>query len=616
MGSIDRGGGELLRIEDVRVFVRPNREVTNLNFSLARGVIHALVGKYGEGKSTLCSLVAGDRQPESGFIVVDGKRYPGLSLRRATALGIEKVPDQNHSFPHMSVGDELGIGCFRRPNRYWVMRHSLARRIRAWLDEQGVPLDLDAPMADMPLEESLFVSLLSRLFCNPRLLVLDETLERIAQSRQNLAVSILRRHQARGMSILWATHNLGLAWSLADNLSLVRDGRVVLTESPSHIDRRSLVYLAYSENPDSDWRNGSAERFENVIRYTEAVLRDLPIAIAIFDVDNVVQFVNSRGRIFFIGNSVTEEPRSLDELVGAENRKLVDMVRRCRENATDDRDHSMLFLASFGECLIDAQVRIIRDGNLAIGVMVLIEDVSERENLRRNLMLANNLSSVGLLAAGVAHEVNNPLAIISNYISFLLRRVTEGSERETILNIREETARIQEIVNNLVAFSGRKASDQIRVDLYTAAQELADLIAYNYRDRDVEFRMRMPDSAAEITANANEVRQIFINLFRNSIEAMPWGGTITVSFSGDADKVNMSVSDTGQGIPMKNIDDIFLPFVTSKVGSDSNHGLGLSIVHGLVKKAGGSISAHNMPQGGCEFVMTFPRAKDNNTEPA
>lgn len=610
MESIDRGGGELLRIEAVRVFIRPNREVSDLNISVARGAMHALVGKYGEGKSTLCSLVAGDIQPESGTIVFEGRRYPGLTLRRATALGIEKVPDQNHSFPHLSVGDELGIGCFRSPNRYWVMRHALARRIRDWLGGLGLALDLDARLADMPLEERLFVSLLSRLFCRPRLLVLDETIERLAQQRLNTVVAILRRHQKEGMSVLWATHNLELAWNLADNISLVRDGRVVLTESPSHIDRRSLVYLAYSENPDSDWRNGSTERFQNVIRYTEAVLRDLPTAIAIFDVDNVVQFVNGRSRIFFVGNSLTENPDTLEDLVGIENRKLIDMVRRCQANGTDDRFHSMLFLASFGECLIDVQVRIIRDGDLAIGVMLLIEDVSERENMRRNLMLANNLSSVGLLAAGVAHEVNNPLAIISNYISFLLRRLKDDRERETIMSIREETGRIQEIVNNLVAFSGRKTANQSRVDLHSVAQELAELIGYNYRDRNIEFRLIRPERRAEITASANEVRQMFVNLFRNSIEAMPEGGSITVSFFGDADKVSMSVSDTGQGIPMKNIDDIFLPFVTSKVGSDANHGLGLSIVHGLVEKAEGSITARNLSQGGCEFVMTFPRAKE------
>lgn len=569
--------------------------------------MHALVGKYGEGKSTLCSLVTGNIQPDSGSIIVAGKRYGGLTLRRATALGIEHVPDRDHAFPHLNVGDALGISFFRRPNRYWIMRHLLTSRMKSWLDDLGIDLDLGAHLADLPLEENIFITFLSRLFCAPRLLVLDETLERMTQHRLNTTVAILRRCREKGMSVLWATHNLELAWNLADNISLVRGGKVVLTESPGHIDRRSLVYLAYSDNPDSDWRNSSMERFQNVIRYTEAVLRDLPIVISIFDVDNEVQFVNGRGKIFFIGNSLEENPHSLVDLVGMENRKLIEMVSDCQASGKDDRYHSMLFLAAFGECLVDVQARIIRDGDLVIGVMLLIEDVSERENMRRNLMLANNLSSIGLLAAGVAHEVNNPLAIISNYISFLLRRFQEGRERDTILSIRDETSRIQEIVNHLVTFSGGKLSDQSRVNLYLIAQELANLIGYNYRDRNIEFHLNQPEYSAEITASPNEMRQMFINLFRNSIEAMPDGGAITVGFSGGGDKVIMSISDTGHGIRLKNIADIFLPFVTSKAGSGANQGLGLSIVHGLVEKAGGSISVRNLPAGGCEFTITFPR---------
>ncbi|MCC8179919.1 MAG: ATP-binding cassette domain-containing protein, partial [Planctomycetes bacterium] len=538
---------EALRLQDVSLAIGQTQILSNLSFSLAAGEMHALVGKYAEGKSTLCSVVSGNIKPDHGSLIVAGRRYSGLTMKRASALGIEKVSDHDHSFPQLTVEEEIGIGKFRRLNRYWFGRYALSRRIREWLSELGIQLDLERRLSDMQSEECLFVSLLARLFCRPKLLVLDETLERISQARLNLILPILTRYRNEGMAILWATHNLELAWSLADNISLIRSGRLVLTESPNHIDRRSLLYLAYSEKPDFDWQGVSTERFQNLIRYTEAVLRDLPTAIAIFDMDEVVQFVNSRGRIFFIGNSLPEKSQSLDDLIGTENHRLIDMVRQCREKGSDQRYHSMLFLASFGECLIDAQTRIIRDGDIAIGVMIIIEDVSERENLRRNLMLANNLSSVGLLAAGVAHEVNNPLAIISNYISFLLRRTEPSKERETILGIREEIGRIQEIVNNLVAFSGRRATVSSRVDLHATAQELADLLGYNYKDRNTEFVLIEPDQPAEIVANANEVRQMFINLFRNSIEAMPGGGTITISFTSVDDNLAVSIIDTGQG---------------------------------------------------------------------
>ncbi len=385
MASNNQNSGALIELKNISLRIGPAQALDELSFSLEKGRLHALVGRYAEGKSTLCAVMAGELQPNRGSILIDGRLVPGLSMKKATSLGIGKVSDRNHSFPQLTVEEEIGIGSFRRPNRHWFGRYALSRSIRRWLDELGFKLDLECKLENMQTEECLFVSLLSRLYRKPRLLILDETLERIPVARLNALIPVFRARLAEGMSILWATHNLELAWKLSDTISLIRRGRVVLTESPSHLDRRSLIYLAYSENPDFDWEVESNESFQNIIRYTEAVLRDLPTAIAIIDMREIVQFVNSQGRMFFIGSIIPEKANVLEELVGQENIKLLDMIRQALREGSDERCHSMLFLASFGESLVDAQVRIIRDGGVAIGVMIILEDVSERENMRATL---------------------------------------------------------------------------------------------------------------------------------------------------------------------------------------------------------------------------------------
>ncbi len=591
---------------DASVSLGQLQVLAGVNLEVMPGEIHALIGRHGEGKSAVCGVMAGEMALTGGSLWFDGRPLPPLSIGQAKNLGIEKAGERPELFLDLTVEDNLAAGCFRSPNRYWLGRRALSRRVGEWLERFGLSLPLNEKMRNLAMGERIFAHVLSCLFNQPRLLILDETLEHLPRPRLKEFLPMLQVFQRGGMAVLWATQKLEEAWSLADRISVIRRGRILLTDSPRRLNQSGLIKLVFAENYDSPGEENFEDSFRSAIRYTEAVLRDLPTAIVVADARDRVQFVNSQGRYFFPGGVDPAGETTLSGLVGEENAGLLDMFHAALAGGEDARSHSMLVMAGIGERLVDLHIRMVRDDVSVIGAILIAEDISEREKIRQNLIVDHNLASLGLLAAGVAHEVNNPLEIIGNYLSLLLRSIPVGRERNHVLNIREETRRIQEIVRNLVTFTSRRAADQSEVDLHLLVTELADLLRHNGQNARICFHCPAPDSPAVITANPNEMRQVLLNLFRNSIEAMPNGGDIAVEFVRPADAaLEMRFRDNGPGIGLKNLDDVFLPFASSKMGANLHQGLGLSIVHGLVEKANGRITVSNLPGGGCEFLVRF-----------
>jgi two-component system NtrC family sensor kinase len=219
----------------------------------------------------------------------------------------------------------------------------------------------------------------------------------------------------------------------------------------------------------------------------------------------------------------------------------------------------------------------------------------------------------------VAHEVNDPLAIISNYLGFIRGEAADPEVVQAANLAQEETIRIQEIVDNLVTFSGKRPPGTAEVDVMALARELCALLRFHAGDREVRFVCAGPDFPLCVRADPNEMRQVFLNLFRNSLDAIEGKGEIrTEAFletgRDGTKRVKIVVADTGKGIQLKNTDDVFRPFITTKKGKNPHQGLGLSIVYGIVEKYGGKIQAQNLPGGGCEFSLVFPHMEASGEE--
>ena len=175
------------------------------------------------------------------------------------------------------------------------------------------------------------------------------------------------------------------------------------------------------------------------------------------------------------------------------------------------------------------------------------------------------LTSLGLLAAGVAHEVNTPLAVISNYIQMLAKQMPEGDPRQSIIEkIVKQTFRASEIVNNLLNFSRTGAAEAADIDVNRVVEETLSLVAHPLKTSQIQVVKQLGETLPAVRGSANKLQQVFLNLFLNARDAMPGGGMLEVRTGAHNGSVEIEVADTGAGIPREHIHRIFDPFFTTK----------------------------------------------------
>lgn len=249
-----------------------------------------------------------------------------------------------------------------------------------------------------------------------------------------------------------------------------------------------------------------------------------------------------------------------------------------------------------------------------IGRLVLFQDVTERTELERRLIQSDKLTSIGVLAAGVAHEVNTPLAVISSYSQMLAKQLADDERKAGILDkIAKQTFRASEIVNSLLNFSRTSSTTYTSTDLNKVIEETLVLIGPQLEKARVQVHRELEPHLPPIRGNAGKLQQVFLNLMLNARDAMSQGGELRVATRFDATAVQVSVSDTGHGIPPDTLSRIFDPFYTTK-SSGKGTGLGLSISYGIVREHGGIIEVSSRVGEGTTFLMEFPLQAKTHAE--
>jgi two-component system NtrC family sensor kinase len=225
---------------------------------------------------------------------------------------------------------------------------------------------------------------------------------------------------------------------------------------------------------------------------------------------------------------------------------------------------------------------------------------------REELVRAEKLAAVGELAAGVAHEINNPMAIIRGNTELLQMAIApESSSREEVDIIARQVGRVEQIVASLLHFARQKRKSLGKADLNRVLDEILGQLGHQIPLTGIAIRKEYAPELPQIDGDTDQLRQVFVNLVLNAVQAMPCGGvlTITTEVSGHADACVVTVTDTGKGIEPENITQLFNPFFTTKT---SGTGLGLSVSYGIVKDHNGSISVESDPARGTTFLVTLP----------
>jgi two-component system NtrC family sensor kinase len=238
----------------------------------------------------------------------------------------------------------------------------------------------------------------------------------------------------------------------------------------------------------------------------------------------------------------------------------------------------------------------------------------EKDWSTEQLLQSQKLASIGELSAGIAHEINNPLAIIRQEAEWLLHLFKKESPPEAaeikncLTEVVHQVDRAREITHNLLNFARRQQPVVQAVDLNRLVEDMSLLVAKEAKNNGISIVKELQPDLPPINSDAPLIRQVILNLLNNAIQAVGQGGTVTVTTGvTDTDQVIFQVDDTGPGISKENLAQVFDPFFTTKPQGKGT-GLGLSICHGIIERLGGKISATSAEGHGASFTVRLPQA--------
>jgi hypothetical protein len=354
-----------------------------------------------------------------------------------------------------------------------------------------------------------------------------------------------------------------------------------------------------------------AHEFEQLKNYNENIVQSIKVGVMVLDTDGRVRSWN-RSMEQMLGipaNQAIRQP--VDELFPA---SFAAGLQQARQRVEDGQEP----IASAYRVALRTRDNIDRVVNLSVApllgergrqpTVVIVDDVTDATELESQLRQSDRLASVGLLAAGVAHEVNTPLAGISSYVQMMQRKMPDSDPRRAILEkIEKQTFRASSIVNNLLNFSRQQASEMQPVDVNGVVEETLTLAELPLSKRKVSVSTELAESLALVWGDSGKLQQVLMNLVLNARDSMPDGGDLTIRTTQLNGEVVLEVADTGTGIPVEQIHKIYDPFFTTK-GTGKGTGLGLSVTYGIVQEHRGTITVRSETDRGTVFRVALPAA--------
>jgi len=258
--------------------------------------------------------------------------------------------------------------------------------------------------------------------------------------------------------------------------------------------------------------------------------------------------------------------------------------------------------------VLNIAIAPLQDSQEQTGALVVLEDVTSRVHLEEQLQQREKLSSIGLLAAGVAHEVNTPLTGVSSYTQMLLGMLSETDPKHALLlKVRHQAERATNIVNNLLNFSRTgDATEFTELNISRVLDDTLQLLEPQLRGNQIEIVRGYDHDSPQVFGNSGKLQQVFTNLLLNARDAIPDGGSIKIStLPADDHSLTVEISDSGIGIAPENVAKIYDPFYTTK-GVGVGTGLGLAVSYGIVQEHSGHINVESTPGHGTIFRITLP----------
>jgi len=385
-----------------------------------------------------------------------------------------------------------------------------------------------------------------------------------------------------------------------------------------------LAALSVNLTAHYEWAMNTSvhEAREEDRKFTEAVLDALPVSLYVVDRDYKIVTWNKQREIGDLGIA-------RDLAIGRDVFDVLDKYPKGRVRAEFERafrtgnierieQQTVTDDGSTKHWLVSKVPMRAGGANDVTHVITIGEDVTVRVEAIHAMNRAEKLAAVGRLAAGIVHEINNPLATIAACAESLEQRVDEGAFKDSdsaedlseyLGLIKSEAFRCKTITTDLLDFSRVRPGERRPVDAGDIIRSAAKLISHQKRGKNILQEIEITPDLPVVSADAAQIQQAVIALATNAIDAMPDGGTLTFRAADSGSRVLLEVADTGHGIPQENVSKIFEPFFTTKeVGSGT--GLGLAVCYGIISEHGGRISVRSNVGKGTTFSIYLPISAD------
>jgi PAS domain S-box-containing protein len=363
----------------------------------------------------------------------------------------------------------------------------------------------------------------------------------------------------------------------------------------------------------ADRLKGSEERYRSLIESADDMIYTLDRDCNILSINQYTTSLIGQPDEQIIGKNITD-------IIQYESPENVCSILKKVSERSKTVGHEEEVKIGGREYWLDTKYRPVMTSTGQIdAILVISRDITEHKGMEERLFHTEKLASLGSLSAGVAHEMNNPIAIILGFTELLLKKFPEDSKEYQILKaIERQGDNCQRIVENLLAFARIPEKTSPETDVADDIQKVIDVVMNTLVTRKVELETDIEEGLPKVRGDGQQLEQVFLNIINNAVAAMDEGGTLTISAHRSNDVVNISFKDTGPGIPPEHRDKIFEPFFTTKKVGEGT-GLGLSVSYGILTKFGGDIRVNSQTRAeakepGTTFNVVLPVADEGNPE--
>jgi PAS domain S-box-containing protein len=349
--------------------------------------------------------------------------------------------------------------------------------------------------------------------------------------------------------------------------------------------------------------------FERLKEFNENIVESINVGILAVDLDNRIESWNAQMEAMY---AMSRGEAIGQQLSAVFPKEFVEAIDRFRSDPGVHQIYKFPLTTRAGEqrtANIAVAPLLSRDF-ISVGRIILVDDITERVTLESQLAQADKLTSIGLLAAGVAHEINTPLAVISSYAQMLSKQLKADPRLAPVLDkITQQSFRAAEIANGLLNFSRTSTTEFRETNLNQVIRDTLSLLEHQFKTAKIRIDLDLAADLPSIHGNPGKLQQVFLNLLLNAKDAMPDGGAMRIATLANG-QVEAIVADNGAGIAPEHLKRIYDPFFTTKTtprpGDRRGTGLGLAVSYGIIQEHAGKIRVESALGAGTTFHLEFP----------